>query len=90
MSPNCVSSRDPNSARRVAPIQFTGDSASGWSRLRKVIEEMKGARVAKEESRYLHVEFRSALFGFVDDVEFRIDRSSNMTHDGYTKERKRR
>lgn len=75
-SPNCVSSRDPDPARRVAPIQFTGDTASGWSRLRKVIEEMKGARVAKEESGYLHAEFRSSLFGFVDDVEFRMDEAS--------------
>lgn len=75
-SPNCVSSRDPNPARRVDPILFTGDPASGWSRLRKVIAEMKGARIAKEELGYLHAEFRSALFGFVDDVEFRMDESA--------------
>jgi len=75
-SPNCVSSRDPNPARRVSPIPFAGDSASGWSRLRKVIAEMKGARIAKEESGYLHAEFRSALFGFVDDMEFRMDEAA--------------
>jgi len=34
---------------------------------------MKGARIAEEETGYLHEEFRSALFGFVDDVEFRMD-----------------
>jgi len=38
-SPNCVSSRDPDPARRVEPILFTGDPASEWSRLRKVIAE---------------------------------------------------
>jgi uncharacterized protein (DUF1499 family) len=75
-SPNCVSSVDPKPARRVAPILFTGDSASGWSRLHKVIAEMKGARIAKKESGYLHAEFRSASFGFVDDVEFRMDEAA--------------
>jgi uncharacterized protein (DUF1499 family) len=25
---------------------------------------------------YLHAEFRSALFGFVDDVEFRMDETA--------------
>ena len=74
-TPNCVSSRDPDPARRVDPIPFTGDPASGWTRLRKVIAEMKRARIVKEEPGYLHAEFRSALFGFVDDVEFRMDES---------------
>jgi uncharacterized protein (DUF1499 family) len=75
-SPNCVSSRDPDPARRVDPILLIGDSASGWSRLCKVIAEMKGARVALEEMGYLHAEFRSALFGFVDDVELRLDEAA--------------
>jgi uncharacterized protein (DUF1499 family) len=46
------------------------------SRLRKVIAEMKGTRIAEEELGYLHAEFRSALFGFVDDVEFRMDETA--------------
>jgi len=41
-----------------------------------VIAEMKEARIAEEEMGYLHAEFRSALFGFVDDVEFRMDEVS--------------
>ena len=34
---------------------------------------MRGARVTEEQAGYLHAEFRSALVGFVDDVEFRMD-----------------
>jgi len=75
-SPNCVSSRDPDPARRVDPILFTGDTASGWSRLRKVIAEMKDARITEDEIGYLHAEFRSRIFGFVDDVEFRMDEAA--------------
>jgi uncharacterized protein (DUF1499 family) len=71
-----VSSRDPDPTRRVDPILFTRDSAAAWSRLRKLIAEMKGARIAENEMGYLHAEFRSALFGFVDDVEFRMDEAA--------------
>jgi uncharacterized protein (DUF1499 family) len=72
-TPNCVSSQAKNADQRVDPILFSGDSASAWSRLRKVIAAMKGARITQEKVGSLHAEFRSALFGFVDDVEFRMD-----------------
>lgn len=72
-TPNCVSSQAKNADQRVDPILFSGDPASAWSRLRKVIAAMKGARITEEKVGSLHAEFRSALFGFVDDVEFRMD-----------------
>ncbi|HSL99631.1 MAG TPA: DUF1499 domain-containing protein [Candidatus Limnocylindria bacterium] len=71
--PNCVSSRAKKASQRVDPILFPGDSASAWSRLRKVVAAMRGARITEEKAGYLHAEFRSALFGFVDDVVFRMD-----------------
>ena len=75
-TPNCVSSQAKNARHRIDPILFPGDSASAWSRLRKVIAEMKGARITEEATEYLHAEFRSAWFGFVDDVEFRMDEAA--------------
>jgi uncharacterized protein (DUF1499 family) len=32
------------------------------------------------EDRYIHAEFTSALFRFVDDVEFQIDAESGLIH----------
>jgi uncharacterized protein (DUF1499 family) len=72
-SPNCVSSQAGDERRRVDPILFTGDGGSAWSRLRRVIEGMKRARITEETDGTLHVEYRSAVFGFVDDVEFLMD-----------------
>ena len=72
-SPNCVSSQAMDARRRVEPIRFTGDGASAWYRLRRVIVGMKRARIAEETDGYLRAEFRSAVFGFVDDVEFLLD-----------------
>jgi uncharacterized protein (DUF1499 family) len=69
---NCVSSRAEKPSQRVNPILFQGDPASAWSRLRSVVASMKGARIAEEKEGYLHAEFRSAWFGFVDDMELRL------------------
>jgi uncharacterized protein (DUF1499 family) len=71
-TPNCVSSRAEKARQRVDPIVFRGDPAAAWSRLRLVVASMKGARITKEKAGYLHAEFRSALFGFVDDVELKL------------------
>lgn len=72
-SPNCVSSQTGDARRRVDPIRFTGDGESAWSRLCRVIEGMKRARITEKTDVYLHVEIRSVVFGFVDDVEFLMD-----------------
>jgi len=72
-SPNCVSSQAPDAAHRVDPILIAEDPAASWSRLVEGIGKMKGARIVEEGDGYLHAEFRSAVFGFVDDVEFRMD-----------------
>lgn len=76
-TPNCVSSRAEKASQRVDPILFHGDPASAWSRLRKAVAAMRGARITEEKAGYLHAEFRSALFGFVDHVELGLDEAAN-------------
>ena len=41
---------------------------------------MKRATVIKESPHYLHVEFSSLLFRFVDDVEFFLDDMEKLIH----------
>ena len=38
------------------------------------------SRIVTSDDRYLHVEFRSWVMGFVDDVEFLIDDTSSAIH----------
>lgn len=67
-TPNCVSSQaDPADAEHyIEPIAFHGS----MSDLRRTVEAMRGATVIEERHGYLYAEYRSALLGFVDDVEF--------------------
>lgn len=40
--------------------------------------EQKRTRIVEKNDRYIHAEVRSAVFGFVDDVEFLIDRDDHL------------
>jgi uncharacterized protein (DUF1499 family) len=68
-SPNCVSSQATDE-QRVEPLPYAGDAAPARARLLEVLNSMDRARVVQSTDDYVHVEFRSAVFGFVDDVEF--------------------
>ncbi len=38
---------------------------------------MAGSRIVVSTDRYLHAEFRSQLFGFIDDLEILVDEEQN-------------
>jgi uncharacterized protein (DUF1499 family) len=78
-SPNCVSSRDPDSARRVDPIPFTGTAAEALEGIESVVRSFPRAVVVDASGIVVRAEFRTRL-GFVDDVEFRIDEAAGVIH----------
>jgi uncharacterized protein (DUF1499 family) len=69
-SPNCVSSQSPDKEHAVEPLTFTTSAPRAMADLKKLILEMKRTRIADEYDSYLHAEFTSAIWRFVDDVEF--------------------
>lgn len=69
-SPNCVSSEAAVAEQRVAPLRYDGAAARARARLLEVLDGMDRARIVQSTDDYVHIEFRSAVFGFVDDVEF--------------------
>jgi uncharacterized protein (DUF1499 family) len=79
-SPNCVSSLSSDPRHRVAPIVYTGSSAEARERLLGVIRSMPRAHIRSHEGPRLRVEFTSAVFRFVDDVEFFIDEAEKVIH----------
>jgi uncharacterized protein (DUF1499 family) len=48
--------------------------------LKKVLSGMPRARTVTATETYLHAEFTSALFRFVDDVEFWFDENTRTVH----------
>jgi len=74
--PNCVSSVNTEKSRFVAPLQYSGSAKAAQARLLKVLDSLKGAHVVTSDEHYIHAEFMSPIFKFVDDVEFLIDENT--------------
>ena len=79
--PNCVCSEPGNDAgHTIAPIRIPDDSAlDPLPVLKQLILEM-GGTVQAESGSYLAATFSSAIFGFVDDLEIRVDVPQRVIH----------
>ena len=79
-SPNCVSSQSVDAKHAVAPLRYSGTIEAATHRLLDIIRAQKRAKIVQISGNYMHAEFTSALFGFVDDVEFLIDDTAKVIH----------
>lgn len=79
--PNCVSSEQIDDAEHfISPLVISDNSASSaMTVLKKIILELKGEIQTVNET-YIATTFSSALFGFVDDLELRVDSKQNIIH----------
>ena len=75
-SPNCVCSQASDADKKMPAIMLPtiGDEVTPIERIKVVItEHFSEATLVTEKENYLHYEFTSFIFRFVDDVEFLID-----------------
>ena len=69
-TPNCVSSHAKDEKHFIQPIVFIGTSQQAQSHLLEILIAWKGTKIVVSQDHYIHAEFTSKAFGFVDDVEF--------------------
>lgn len=80
-SPNCVCSCDDRGDHAIAPLVWKGEASAGMQKLRRVIGTFPNARCEPVSGDgYLHAEFTSTWFRFVDDVEFLVDAPAGVIH----------
>jgi len=79
--PNCVSSETPeDKAHFIAPLNIPAeDGAAARAALARIIAAM-GGRITVDGNDYLAATFTSRVFGFVDDLEIRIDSEGGLVH----------
>ena len=81
-SPNCVCS-EPGAtgpAHAIEPLPLgEREPAAAWQALQDAIAE-DGGEVVFAAGDYLAATFRTPLFGFVDDLEIRIDAAASLIH----------
>ena len=70
ITPNCVNTQASTDVDNIQPLLFTGTQADAKERLFTVLKQMKRTRIIQEREDYIRAESISAMFRFVDDLEF--------------------
>jgi len=79
-TPNCVSTMAADPKRRMEPLKYEGPLPAAREKVAAVVRAMKRARIVSSGDDYIRAEFTSALFRFVDDVEFYFDDGKKLVH----------
>lgn len=69
-SPNCVVSQGGDAKHTIAPLPYKGGRERVFPLFRDLVKTMDRVTLVEEGNNYLRFEFRTRIFGFVDDVEF--------------------
>ncbi|MDX8395225.1 MAG: DUF1499 domain-containing protein [Mariprofundaceae bacterium] len=80
-SPNCVcseSASDVNTRHAIAPFKIKNNDQA-WAWIKQAVISNNG-QITHETNDYLHAEFTSRLFRFVDDVEIRLAHATPLIH----------
>ncbi len=78
--PNCVFSDANDASHHVDPLIYSGSRENAMKAVLLVLESMPGAKVVQEKNDYIHAEFTSKIFHFVDDVEFFFPEDTSVIH----------
>lgn len=77
-SPNCVSSDAGDTAHYVDPLRLVVPEERAWPAVRTAVLALRGVHIVSETAVYLHAECRSALFGFIDDLELLLRQDDSV------------
>lgn len=79
-TPNCVATTGANDSQLMAPLTYTSAQADAQARLKQALQTIPRTTIIADEPGYVAVEFRSRVFGFIDDGEFRFDDNAKQIH----------
>jgi len=79
-SPNCVSTLAEDEGHAIAPFRYTKSRAEAKEALKMALGILPRTKLVEEDEAYLHYEFTSLIFRFVDDVEFVFDDKLRLVH----------
>ena len=69
-TPNCVSSLAADEQHFIEPIMVSANPEETRDIILKSLDEFSRVKVIEAQADYIHAEFTSMIFRFVDDVEF--------------------
>ena len=76
-TPNCVNSESKVPVQHVEPLQVKQNAAVTLEKLTAVLKSMPRIRIIQSDTHYLRAEATSAVWRFVDDLEFLVKETTN-------------
>ena len=68
--PNCVSTKSSITKHKISPLTYKSSLEDTKKKLIEIVKSMPRSRIVSSKENFIHVEFTSMIFRFVDDVEF--------------------
>ncbi len=79
-SPNCVSTQSRSKRHAMQPLPYLQTREASRERILSILKGMKRVEIVDLTESYVHAEFRTGLWRFVDDVEFFLDDTARVVH----------
>ena len=79
-SPNCVSTQSEEKGHAMKPLPYLQTREASREKILSILKDMKRTEIVKLTESYIHAECRTALWRFVDDVEFFLDETIRVVH----------
>jgi uncharacterized protein (DUF1499 family) len=79
-SPNCVSSQATDDGHSIAPLAYEGETAVAYDKILSILQADPQFTLISNTPTYLHAEARTAVWHFIDDVEFYFDEADSLIH----------
>lgn len=77
-SPNCISSDASDDDHKILPLKLIPPHTESWKIATATVLELPRTNIVSVNDNYLHAECKSAVFGFVDDLELHFRPSDEM------------
>lgn len=79
-SPNCVSTQATDEEHGIEPIVYEGDISAAHSTILAILQADPQFTITTNTPTYIHAEARTAVWQFIDDVEFFFDEAAGLIH----------
>ncbi len=79
-SPNCVSTQATDEGYGIAPITYNGETAVAQAAILAILQADPQFTIITDTPTYIHAEAQTAVWQFIDDVEFFFDEADSLIH----------
>jgi uncharacterized protein (DUF1499 family) len=79
-TPNCVSTQSTDELHKIEPLTYDSSLEKAKEIIVEIINSIKRTKIITQTNDYLHAEFKSRIFKFIDDVEFYFDDNNKIIH----------